>query len=48
MHSHLSAARRSAPWLLLIALVVFGVLAVLIGAPAEDVGSWRWSMLRPA
>ena len=47
MYAHM-AARSTAPWMLLLALILLAVLALLVGLPAEDVGSWRWSALRAA
>jgi hypothetical protein len=49
MGLHLSTARDVAPWLLAITVTVAAILCVLLGVPSvEDVGSWRWTVVRPA
>jgi hypothetical protein len=48
MATYLSAARGSAPWILVMALIALVVICIFIGGPGGgDVGSWRWSMVRP-
>jgi len=49
MATYLSAARGSAPWILAMTLIALAVISILIGGPGgEDVGSWRWSVIRIA
>jgi hypothetical protein len=49
MGLHLSMARSVAPWLLAVALAMLAIVCVLVGAPAaDDIGSWRWTAVRPA
>ena len=47
MGLHLSRARRAAPWILAAGIAMLAILCVLVCVPAaEDIGSWRWTVVR--